>query len=84
MHAYMSHKHHVCTSLAFMGQSAWVFSSPALKADETPGSLYTDLSKHCSKSIRGQSEFHNYVASSGFQEGKQDILFLFSSDHRGF
>lgn len=48
--------------------------------------LHTDLSKLCtglSKSTMGQSEFQNYIALSGFQEGKWETFFSFL-DHREF
>lgn len=51
--------------------------------------LHTDLSNLCtglSKSTMGQSKFQNYIALSGFQEGKRETFFVFFSflDHREF
>lgn len=43
--AYITHTHHTCALFAFTGCSAQIFLSLCLKADKTPGSLYTGLSK---------------------------------------
>jgi len=78
-----------CALFAFMERSASIFCCPCPKAEEIPGSLYTDLSKLCSglsKSTSGQSEFQNYVASSDFQEGKQEagVFFLITKPSEPF
>lgn len=83
----MCNTHHVCAFFVFTGHSAWIFCSPCLESwPDTWEHLHTDLSKLCTglpKSTMGQSEFQNYIALSGFQEGKRGIFFSFL-DHREF